>query len=68
MQHHDITHLVEFYDNDGESLPLTKCACGLRFDPWDFILNPDPDHPKKCFGCGRSLYFSLNIRVFEVTE
>jgi hypothetical protein len=62
----DITDQVEFYNNDDESLPLTKCACGKVFDAWDFILSIYDDLPKTCRYCGRKMYFKLEIRVFEV--
>jgi len=62
----DITKLVDFGDNDGESLPLTKCACGRVWDSWDFILGIYPDMAHTCLGCGRRLFFSVAIRVYEI--
>ena len=64
----DITNLVDFGDIDGESIPLTKCACGQHYDSWRFIVSIYRNDPAKCDGCGRKLYFSLSIRVFEVVE
>lgn len=61
----DITSEVSFERNDDESLPLTKCACGAEFTPWDFTLGMERDHPNEC-DCGRKLYFTLDIKVFEL--
>lgn len=63
----DITSEVSFERNDDESLPLTKCVCGAKFPPWDFILGMERDYPNTC-DCGRKLYFTLDIKVFEVKE
>lgn len=61
----DITSEVSFERNDDECLPLTKCACGRKFPAWDFILGMERDYPHAC-DCGRRLYFTLDIKVFEV--
>ncbi len=60
----DITSEVSFQRNDDESLPLTKCACGKEFAPWDFIVSMERDYPSTC-DCGRKLYFTVDIKVFE---
>lgn len=64
----DITELVEFQNNDDEYLPLTKCACGAKFKPWEFALGIYEDMPKTCPECGRRMIFSISIRVYEVGE
>jgi hypothetical protein len=61
----DITTKVQFGDNDGEVLPLSRCVCGKRFDPWTFILSVYREDPKECT-CGRKLYFKNVISIFEV--
>ena len=61
----DITSLVNFGNNDGELLPITKCICGTRFIAWDFIISIYPDTPYECPSCKRKLYFSLSIKLFE---
>lgn len=66
MTDNDITKLVRFGENDGECLPLEKCACGQEFESWDFILGIYRDNPKTCPKCGRQLYFSVSVRVLEV--
>jgi len=60
----DITDQVEFGDPDGESLPLTQCACGRKFYPWDFVLTCYPDMAHEC-NCGRKLYFRNEVTVYE---
>jgi DNA-directed RNA polymerase subunit RPC12/RpoP len=66
MPDKDITAEVSFYDNDGDSLPLTRCACGAKFPAWEFILGTYADMAHTCPHCGRRLYFRNSIRVFEV--
>lgn len=66
LSDNDITPLVEYSDNDGEFLPLTKCACGQKFVRWDFILHTDRDMPTTCPNCGRKMYFSVSVHVLEV--
>jgi len=68
MTDKDITNLVEFDNNDDESLSLKKCACGERFYSWTFTLSIYRDSANECPKCGRKLYFSCSIRVFEVAD
>lgn len=62
----NITEQVEFHPNDDESLPLTKCACGAQFDPWEFIVGIYRDSASECPRCKRHLYFRARITVYEV--
>lgn len=65
----DITDQVETFGlNDDECLSLTRCVCGEQFEPWDFILSIYEDSPKECPSCGRQMYFSARIRVYEVQK
>ena len=64
----DVTGLVDYENNDDESLPITKCVCGRQFTPWDFIISIYRDHPDRCIECGAKLYFQLGIRVYQVDE
>ena len=68
MKHRDVTKLVDFGGNDGECLPITKCVCGECFVPWEFFISICADDAYKCPSCGRGLYFSLAISVYEVVE
>ena len=63
----DVTKLVDFHDNDDECLPITKCVCGAKFVPWQFVIGIYPDTPYRCPQCNRGFYFSLEIRVYEVS-
>ena len=67
-QDRDVTALVEFRDNDSEALPLTRCVCDAEFDAWDFILSIYRDMARRCPKCGRRLYFTNTIRVYEVAN
>ena len=64
----DVTDDVEFGNNDDEALPIKRCVCGLRFGLWNFIISIYRDMPHKCNGCGRRLYFSNAIRVYQVVD
>ena len=64
-QDKDITNECEYGSVYGESLPLLSCACGKRFESWDFILSIYPDMPKEC-DCGRKLYYKQDIKIMEV--
>lgn len=65
----DVTREVEFEDNDSDSLPIIKCVCGQEFIAWDgFIISYGEDHPSECPKCGRKLFFTNSIRVYEVIE
>lgn len=63
----DITSQVTVYDYNDGLVSITKCACGKRFKPWDFVILVD-DEPKVCPKCGRKMYSSIQIRVHEVEE
>jgi len=63
----DVTAQVGFGDVDGEMLSFTRCVCGRTFDQWDFILGVEREHPKQC-DCGRKLYFSAPVTVYEIVE
>jgi len=64
----NVTHLVDFYENDGECLPITKCVCGQMFEPWEFFISIYKDIAYACPTCGRKLYFRADITVYEVIE
>lgn len=64
----DVTDRVSFENPDDESLPLTKCACGETWRPWNGpILSIYEDDPRECNRCHRQFYFRNDVRVFEVT-
>lgn len=65
MSDRDVTDQMDFENNDDECLPVTKCVCGATFATWTFIISIYSDDPYKCPECGRGLYFSLRIRVYE---
>lgn len=64
----DVTDQVDFGNSDDESLPLTKCVCGKKFEYWEFVLSIYEDSPNKCPNCGRKLFFRNSIRVYEVKD
>jgi hypothetical protein len=64
----NVTAQVDFELNDDESLALTKCVCGARFEPWTFIIDMYKNDPVACPMCDRKLFFTLDIAVFEVQE
>ena len=64
----DVTNQVQFSNNDDECLPITRCVCGQTFEPWKFTISIYRDGAYACLVCGRKLYFSFSIRIFEVIE
>ncbi len=64
----DITSQVDFGDIDDEHLPLTKCICGRVFDSWDFVISIYRDDTQICPDCKRKMYFTNQIKVYEVED
>lgn len=64
----DVTNQVDFQLNDDELLPMTRCACGAKFAPWNFSIGIEKDYPNECPVCGRRFYFSVQIHVYEVID
>jgi hypothetical protein len=64
----DITEDVCFGEVDSEYLPLEKCKCGKEFEYWKFILSDDKDNLNICPQCNRKLFFSNQIKVYEIQE
>jgi hypothetical protein len=64
----DITDFVEFGERLGGFLPLARCACGYRFAWGAFLLSTYPKFAIECPNCGRKMFFSFSVRVFEISE
>lgn len=64
----NVTSFVEFNNADDECLPLTKCVCGYRFEPWTTIISIYRDTPWECPICRAKLYCSLNVQVFQIVS
>lgn len=64
----DVTDKVDFDNPDDECLPLTKCVCGEKFQPWEFIISIYEDAQGSCEKCGRKFFFRNAIRVYQVEE
>ena len=61
----DITKDTHWDSPDDECLPLTRCKCGEKFEPWDFILGVERDYAQECPNCKRKLYWGGRVWVFE---
>lgn len=61
----DITDKVDFGRNDDEHLPITKCVCGKEFGHWEFVISMGSDCFSPCPNCGRKMYFTLDIKIYE---
>ena len=68
MSKKDITSKVMFSNNDGELLPITECICGQKFNFWEFAISIYEDSPDVCCNCGRKLFFSNTITVYEIID
>ena len=66
MPDRDVTKLVEIGNVDDDELPINKCVCGAEFMSWQF--NISIDRACECPKCGRKLYFTMRVRVFEVVD
>jgi hypothetical protein len=64
----DITDQVEFMLPDEELLPINKCACGKEFDWWEFVVSVYREDAHECDNCGRKMYFTQKIQVWEVDD
>lgn len=63
----DVTAQVSFGNPDDEVMPLYKCVCGKKFEPWDAMVSIYPDGAWQCDECHRQLYFRNSLTVYEVT-
>lgn len=63
----DITKDCLFGWFDDACLLLMQCACGKKFKDYEEILGIYRDDPFEC-SCGRKLYFSNKITIYEITE
>jgi len=64
----DVTELMDFNNPDDETLPVTECVCGAKFEPWTFYISIYREDPYHCPVCNRALYFRSNIHVYEVKD
>lgn len=63
----DVTHQVSFGEVDAESLPLTQCICGAKWQPWEgpvLSIYEQPD-AATCPECHRQFFFRNSIRVYQ---
>jgi hypothetical protein len=68
MMDKDVTDQVEFMNPDDELLPINKCVCGQEYEWWEFVISIYREDAFQCENCGRQLYFTQKIRVWEVVE
>ena len=62
----DVTQDVSFQNPDDEALPLVKCVCGHKWEPWEFIISIYQDMPEECPYCGTKYFFKNLIHVYRV--
>jgi len=68
MSNKDVTNQISFGESDGESLSITKCVCGEKFEIWDFSISIYDDLPTSCPKCGREFFWRQLVTVFEVVS
>lgn len=51
---------------DDEILPVTRCVCGAKYRPWEFVISIYDDAPTEMPCCGRKVYFRQEIEIVEV--
>ena len=65
----DVTAEVRTGEIDGESLPVTRCLCGMEWEAWEGpILSVYGDDPYECPECHVKLFFSNQIIVYALAE
>ena len=64
----DVTNQVRFDGNDDKLLPITKCVCGAKFEPWTFMIGVYDDEPYACPICGAKLCFSWCVTVYQIED
>ncbi len=68
----EVTDKVSFQTPEIDCLSLDSCICGKRFNCWEFTCPIHPVHPDERLhtysNCGRSFYFSIDIKVFEIPQ
>lgn len=65
----DVTDRVKIGENDGEFLELSECVCGRKWDDrWESFIGTNPKLNNPCPHCGRKLYFTNKITIYEVVE
>lgn len=62
----EVTNKVEFGLPDDESLPMLECVCGKEFSSWEWYISMDENWTHKCPNCGAKLYFTQEIRVWQI--
>lgn len=63
----DISKDCTWGNPDDEMLPLTRCPCGRTWATWEFNISIYRENPVEC-QCGRKLYFTQSITVWEVVD
>ena len=65
----DVTAEVQTGEIDGESLPVTRCLCGMEWHAWEGpILSVYGDDPYECPECHVKLFFSNAVTVYALAE
>jgi DNA-directed RNA polymerase subunit RPC12/RpoP len=64
----DVTEQVDTGPVDDECMPLYRCVCGHKFEPWTMILSISEDSATECPYCHRKFVFSLSVKVYQVVE
>lgn len=65
----DITSQVTVFDYQSDLISITKCACGAQFEPWGgFTIPANGRSSTECPGCGRKMYGSIQVRIYEVKD
>ena len=64
----DITKDIKVGEVDGTILPILKCKCGETFDHYSFCIGDESDKPTQCPNCKRRLFFTSEIKIFDVLD
>jgi hypothetical protein len=68
-QDKDVTKLVKYTWNEGESLAIIKCVCGKEFEQWgEFSIGIEREYADECPNCHRKLYWKSQTQIYEVVK
>ena len=66
MSDKNVTELVEHGLPDNDSMGMRRCVCGAEFIMWGYYITMHRKSARACPECGRKLYFTQTISVYEV--
>lgn len=64
----DITEFVYMECVNNKTISLLECVCGAKFVKNELRLSADKKKYQVCPACERKLYYSNDVRIWEIDE